>query len=174
MIFCVSNEKNEKFPFEPSDLMEIIGSEALLQGLHPDNHALPEHQFFVNVVITDHEEMQEINKNSRGVDAPTDVLSFPAFTFDTPGIFREDALNAIEVQDQELDATWLGDIIIDAERVRSQAVDYGHSEKREFAFLLTHALLHLQGYDHETEDEAKVMEKLQESVLSKVGISRDI
>ena len=67
----------------------------------------------------------------------------------------------------------LGDIIISVDRVKEQAESYGHSQKREFAFLVAHSMLHLCGYDHMEEDEAKVMEAKQEQVLASLGITRD-
>ena len=66
-----------------------------------------------------------------------------------------------------------GDIVVNEDRVRSQAQEYGHSTKREFAFLIAHSMLHLCGYDHMEEDEAKVMEKKQSDVLNTLGITRD-
>ena len=66
-----------------------------------------------------------------------------------------------------------GDIVINEKRVREQAIEYGHSERREFAFLVAHSMLHLCGYDHMESDEATVMEKKQEEVLSSLGITRD-
>ena len=67
----------------------------------------------------------------------------------------------------------LGDIIISADRVREQAVKYGHSERRELAFLAAHSMFHLCGYDHMTEEEAKVMEQKQENTLTVLGITRE-
>lgn len=67
----------------------------------------------------------------------------------------------------------MGDIVINEKRVRDQASEYGHSQKREFAFLVAHSMLHLCGYDHMESDEAAVMEKKQEEVLSSLGITRD-
>ena len=75
--------------------------------------------------------------------------------------------------DPESGELLLGDIIISADKVKEQAQKYGHSEKREFAFLTAHSMLHLCGYDHMAEEEAKLMEQKQEEVLTVLGITRD-
>jgi probable rRNA maturation factor len=75
--------------------------------------------------------------------------------------------------DPDNGSIYLGDIVINEKRVRSQALEYGHSEKREFAFLTAHSMFHLCGYDHMEEDEAKVMEQKQNDVLERLGITRD-
>ncbi len=115
----------------------------------------PNHRFEVNVTICDDETIREINKEHRGIDRPTDVLSFPFFDFDTP--------------DQTV---LLGDIIISRDTAYRQAEEYGHSPKREFCFLAAHSALHLLGYDHETDEERVVMEAKQRDILDKLGIKR--
>ena len=79
----------------------------------------------------------------------------------------------VDLLDPDTGKIMFGDIVINEDRVRSQAEDYGHSIKREFAFLVAHSMLHLCGYDHMEEEEAKVMEKKQEDVLGELGITRD-
>ena len=115
----------------------------------------PDHKFEVNVTVCDDAMIHEINKEHRGIDRPTDVLSFPFYDFDTP--------------DQ---MTLLGDIIISRDTAYRQADEYGHSPKREFCFLAAHSALHLLGYDHETDDEREVMEAKQKDILDKLGIKR--
>ena len=111
----------------------------------------------VEIILTDDVSIHEINKLYRGVDRPTDVISF-AFqdTFDV-GI---DGL------------TNLGEIYISLDKVKSQAKDYGHSIERELGFLTVHGLLHLLGYDHVEADDEKRMFKLQEEILECYGLER--
>ena len=125
----------------------------------------------VNLIVATNEEIKRINTEFRGIAAPTDVLSFPNCEFETPGDFsglNEDVSN-IDLDTQEL---VLGDIMISVERVFSQAEEYGHSTRREFAFLVAHSMLHLTGYDHMEPDEAREMERFQEEVLQSLGIGR--
>lgn len=131
-----------------------------------------EYEATVNLVISESEQVKEYNRDYRDKDMTTDVLSFPALEFEKPGDFTEASLDEAANFDPDTGELILGDIIINADRVASQAEEYGHSIKREFAFLVAHSLFHLCGYDHETENEAKEMEKRQEEVLCKLGIRR--
>ncbi len=125
----------------------------------------------MNLLLTDDGEIHRMNREFRGIDRPTDVLSFPMIEYETPGKFdflddREDCF------DPETGELVLGDIVISKTRVIWQATEYGHSIKREFAFLIAHSMLHLIGYDHMTDDERVVMEDRQRQVLSALGILR--
>lgn len=111
-----------------------------------------------NLIIVDNDYIHELNKNYRGIDRETDVITF-ALEDDDTMVLPED----IRV---------LGDIYISIDRARSQAVDYGHSFLRELSFLAVHGFYHLLGYDHMTEEEEKVMFTKQEEVLSSYGITR--
>ena len=115
----------------------------------------PKHKFEVNLTICDNEYIRDINREYRGIDKETDVLSFPMMDFDTPEI-----------------TVILGDIIISYEKAVSQAEEYGHSLKRELCFLCCHSALHLLGYDHETEDERTKMENKQKEILERLNIKR--
>ena len=99
------------------------------------------------------------------------MLSFPGLDFEEPADFD----GAIDVSsfNPDNDCVMLGDIVINAQKVREQALEYGHSELREYSFLVAHSMLHLCGYDHMTPEEAEVMEKRQENVLQTLGITRD-
>lgn len=126
----------------------------------------------VNLVITDNEEIKRVNSEFRDIHAPTDVLSFPMIPFETPseyGVIEED-MNAY--MDPDTEEVVLGDIMISAEKVIAQAKEYGHSQEREFAFLVAHSMLHLLGYDHMEEDEAAIMEAKQREILEQLGITR--
>lgn len=127
----------------------------------------------VNLTLTDNEGICRINKEFREIDRPTDVLSFPLLSYDSPGNFsfleneQEDDFNP------DTGEALLGDIVISVDKVKEQAKEFGHSEKREYAFLIVHSMLHLLGFDHMTLEEAAVMEKKQKLILSDLNILRD-
>jgi len=108
-------------------------------------------QCSVDILIVDLESMREINRDKRGVDAPTDVLSFPTG-----------------------EEGFLGDIVIAYEKVFSQAEEYGHKAERELGFLTAHAMLHLMGYEHDTDENEIEMFGLQEEILEGLGLKRSI
>lgn len=127
----------------------------------------------VNLTLTDNEGIHEINRMYRQIDAPTDVLSFPMLSYEQAGDFsalEEDYEDNFNPDTGEI---MLGDIVISVDRVREQAAAYGHSERREFAFLIVHSMLHLFGYDHMTPEDAAVMEPKQRQILEEMNISRD-
>ena len=126
----------------------------------------------VSLTLTDGENIRELNRQFRKVDAATDVLSFPLLDFAEPADFKEIDEEDPESFDPETGELNLGDIVINLERVISQAADYGHSQRREFAFLIVHSMLHLLGFDHETASEEKEMFSLQEEILNTLGIVR--
>lgn len=121
----------------------------------------------VSVTIVDAEEIRIINREQRNIDAVTDVLSFPMLEFDEN---REIIVDDFDMDGENL---LLGDIVICAERALAQAQEYGHSFKREMAFLTVHSMLHLLGYDHMTECEEREMFARQEEILDMLGITRE-
>lgn len=127
----------------------------------------------VNVLLTDNESIHETNREYRGVDAPTDVLSFPMIDYEAPADFSFLEDSPVEDYfDPDTGELLLGDIVISVEKVMEQAEKYGHSVKRELAFLVAHSMLHLFGYDHMEPDEAEVMEDKQNQILLNIGITR--
>lgn len=112
-----------------------------------------------NLIIVDNEYIHELNKNYRGIDRETDVITFAL----------EDEDTLIVGDNKRI----LGDIYISIDRARSQAIDYGHSFLRELSFLAVHGFYHLLGYDHQTKEEEEVMFKKQEEVLESYGIRRE-
>lgn len=126
----------------------------------------------VNLTLTDNEGIHEINKEYRQIDRPTDVLSFPMLEYETPADFGflEDE-NSDDFNPDTGEAL-LGDIVISVDKVLEQAENYGHSIEREYAFLITHSMLHLFGFDHMEEEEAKVMEEKQKDILLSLNILR--
>ncbi len=127
----------------------------------------------VSLLITDNARIREMNRQFRQIDRPTDVLSFPMIQFDQPGDFsfleEEEPEECFNPETGEL---VLGDIVISAEKVLEQAEEYGHSVKREYAFLIVHSVLHLTGYDHMVPEEAEWMEQRQRQILEQLHITR--
>lgn len=125
----------------------------------------------VEILITDNEGIREINRENRGIDAPTDVLSFPMADYPAPGDFSrlEEDPDCFHPETGEL---LLGDIVISQDKVQEQAALYGHGEERELAFLAAHSMFHLMGYDHMEDGERLVMEEKQERLLQSLGILR--
>ena len=122
----------------------------------------------VDVLLTDDENIHQINLDMREVDRATDVLSFPEFDL-TPGEVptEEDA-------DPGTGLVPLGDMVISMEHVAAQAKEYGHSQRRELAYLVTHSVLHLLGYDHLDEGPQKQqMRAREEAILAELGITRE-
>ena len=144
----IFNETNEDVSYL-DDLKEVL--ELGLKQEKIDNVSF-------NVIIVDNDYIHKINKESRGIDKETDVISF-----------------ALEDEDSVIlpkDIRILGDIYISIDKVISQAKEYSHSEKRELCFLGIHGLYHLLGYDHGSEEEEKIMFEKQEKVLSDYGVIR--
>ena len=121
----------------------------------------------VNVLVTNDAGVQRVNADTRGVDAPTDVLSFPMFDLkpgDKPS--GEDA-------DPATGLVPLGDMCISLERAKAQAKEYGHAARRELAYLAVHSVLHLLGYDHLDEGPEKAkMRAREEAILAELGLDR--
>ncbi len=125
----------------------------------------------VNLLLTMNEQIHGLNASFRGIDRPTDVLSFPLIEYEKAGEFGflEECCECFEPESGEL---LLGDIVISKEKVFSQAEEYGHSVEREYAFLIAHSVLHLCGYDHMEEEERLTMEHMQQEILKKLDILR--
>ena len=127
----------------------------------------------VSLLITDNDNIREMNRSFRQIDAPTDVLSFPLQEFEQPAGFDTFERGDCSVFDPESGQLMLGDIVINAQRVISQAEEYGHSQKREYAFLIAHSLLHLVGFDHMVPEDEEKMTSMQNAILDSLGITRD-
>ena len=125
----------------------------------------------INILITDDCGIHGINKAARNIDRPTDVLSFPMFTFE-PGVLPEDWS---ELKDPGTNAVPLGDMVISLERARAQAKEFGHSVKREVGYLTIHSMLHLLGYDHLDEGPMKKQMRAREEAIAATieGMSRE-
>lgn len=164
MTFYAENNTDRSFDFPMEEVFRRVAGE-VLRAEKADFEAE------VNLMIVDLDTIHEMNRDYRQIDRPTDVLSFPNLSFDSPGKF--DLTESADVVDPETGEVVLGDIVICYDKVLEQAEEYGHSILREFAFLLTHSMLHLCGYDHMTEEETSVMEAKQNQILDTLKITRD-
>ena len=126
----------------------------------------------VSITLTEDSGIQSINKEFRNIDSPTDVLSFPMIEYNEPCDF-----SSIEEKDDlfnpETGEVILGDIVLNIPRIYKQAEEYGHSNLREYAFLIAHSMLHLFGFDHMTDNDASIMEEKQRDILDILGITRN-
>lgn len=166
MTYQFENESTVTFSFD----WEKTAQEVINEVLEFENCP---YEAEINLLITDNSQIQQMNKEFRQIDAPTDVLSFPLIDYENPSDFtgmedyEEDYFNP------DSGELMLGDIVISADKVIEQAEAFGHSVKREFAFLIAHSMLHLLGYDHMTESEEIVMTGKQEAILERLHITRD-
>lgn len=136
------------------DLLEKI-HDIIVETLHYEGY---DDNYEVSLSFVDNEEIHELNKEFRGVDRATDVLSFPLLT---------------DEFDVEIEEESLGDIVISLERALEQSEEYNHSFEREVCFLVCHSMFHLLGYDHDTEENTKDMRKREEDILNKLNITRE-
>lgn len=151
------SEENDNLSSETNKLLEEI-YQALIEkeGLGQEAE--------VSLLLTNNEEIQELNRDYRNLDQATDVLSFP--------IYEREEIEALLKDQEGPELILLGDIIISMERAGEQAHEYGHSLKREVAYLFVHGLLHLLGYDHLEEDEKKEMRTREEEILKSFSLAR--
>ena len=165
MTVTIERESDIPLPFSEQEVAETVISETL------DYEDCP-YEVQVNIILTSNDEIQQINLEQRGVDAPTDVLSFPMIEYAYPSDFtvlEADGMSCFEPETGEL---ILGDIVISVDKVIEQAEKYNHEVKREYAFLIAHSMLHLFGYDHMEELERETMEHKQEEILKRLNITR--
>ena len=118
---------------------------------------------YINIILTNPENIRMTNKKYRNIDKETDVLSFPMFE-------KEEIYDLIKYQSQILET--LGDIMISIKRVKEQAEEYGHSFERELAYMVIHGFYHLMGYDHIEENDKIEMRVKEENILNKLSITR--
>ena len=158
MAIYIEKETETEFDFQ-----DVEGTIELAVNAVFEDKDLPD-ELDVNVLIVGAEEIREINRENRGIDSTTDVLSFPYFEYEVPGEFDGEIYEDME--------NILGDIILCADRIISQAEEYGHSQKRELAFLVVHSMLHLTGYDHIEESDGDIMRAQEKRIMEIIGISR--
>ncbi len=166
MTFYVENETDKAFPFDMEEVFGKVAQAVLAMENCP-------YEASVNLLLTNNENIRLYNKEHRQIDKETDVLSFPNLEFEKTGDFSIAEENEADYFDPDSGELILGDIVISVDKAMEQAKEYGHSELREFAFLIAHSMFHLCGYDHMTDKEAAIMEQKQESVLAQLGFVRD-
>ncbi|WP_238915192.1 rRNA maturation RNase YbeY [Clostridium sp. YIM B02555] len=127
----------------------------------------------VSLVFVDNSEIKEINKDTRGIDKETDVLSFPMLEYENKKVFKEMYLDyKFLPSDFDGEELVLGDIVLSLEKAMEQSKEYNHSYEREAAYLVVHSVLHLLGYDHMEEEDKKIMRNREEEILNKLNIIR--
>ena len=164
MTIDFSNEQEQTFDFDFLSVARDV-MEAVL-----DQEECP-YEAQISLVLTDDDTIHSTNKEFRGIDRATDVLSFPMVDFPSPADYSvlEEDDSCFHPESGEL---LLGDIMISVPRAVEQAREYGHSVKREYAFLIAHSMLHLLGYDHMEDEERLLMEEKQEQALKYLHIER--
>lgn len=136
------------------ELMEKI-EDIIVECLHHEGY---DDNYEVSLSFVDNKEIHQLNKDFRGVDRATDVLSFPLLSDEFDVEYEEESL---------------GDIVISLERALEQSVEYNHSFEREVCFLVCHSMFHLLGYDHDNDENTKEMREKEEHVLNKLNITRE-
>lgn len=165
MNLFIEEEGSVILPFDTEETARLVVEAALELEKCP-------YEAEVNLLLTTDEEIHKMNLEFRQIDRPTDVLSFPMAEYDAPADFSCIDEESDDLFDPESGELMLGDIVISKDRVLSQAEQYGHSPKREYAFLIAHSMLHLFGYDHMEEGERAVMEEKQREIMKIVNIPR--
>ncbi|MDW7675422.1 MAG: rRNA maturation RNase YbeY [Bacillota bacterium] len=158
-LVVIDDQHNEVFTDEMEKIANGLGNLCLVKHQLPENCEL-------TLVLVDDEQIQQLNKEHRAIDKPTDVLSFPQY----------DSLAELEesfLQLQGDEQLLLGDIVISLETATKQAKDYNHSNDRELGYLFIHGLLHLLGYDHMNENEQQKMRQAEEELLGQLDLLRE-
>lgn len=167
MIFYIDNECDIEFSFDTDTVAKAVVEMSL-------DYVKCPYDIEVSLLITDNQGIREYNRDYRNIDKETDVLSFPNVDFENPADFLNIEERFEDYFNPDSGNLVLGDIVVSAQKVLEQATAYGHSEKREFAFLIAHSMLHLCGYDHMEDSERAEMEKHQEAILEALKIRRDM
>ena len=121
-------------------------------------------KLYINIILTNPENIKEINKKYRNIDKETDVLSFP--------MFEKIEIEEMKAKNQNDFYEVLGDIVISIDKVKRQAVEYEHSFERELAYMVVHGFYHINGYDHIDENDKKIMREKEENILNQLNIQR--
>ncbi|CAM2077776.1 MULTISPECIES: rRNA maturation RNase YbeY [Clostridium] len=151
------------------ELINII-NEVCEKALKAEEVNIP---YQISLLFVDNEEIRDINRETRGIDKATDVLSFPMLDYPKDKVFKEvykeTKFNEIYLDGEEL---VLGDMVLSLERAKEQSIEYNHSFNREVCYLVVHSILHLLGYDHMEDEEKKRMRKREEEILGDLNITR--
>lgn len=165
MTIDYENSTDTVFDFDENELSGKLVEAAM-------NYLECPYEVCVNISVVSETKIRELNKEFRSIDAETDVLSFPMCEYESGGRFDGDIFLSSMETDPDTGELLLGDVILSAGRILSQAAEYGHGIKREFSFLVVHSLLHLCGYDHIEDEQRKQMESIQGEILNGLGIVR--
>lgn len=165
MTFIIEYESKKQLEFDYKELVNKVIIACLNMEACP-------YEVELSILFIDNDEIKEINREYRDINTATDVLSFPAVTFNTIGDYTKLEDSYADYFNPESGELFLGDIAISIEKAIEQANEYGHSIEREIGFLIAHSVYHLLGYDHMSEAEANLMESKQSQVLDKLNITR--
>ncbi|SFN39854.1 rRNA maturation RNase YbeY [Proteiniclasticum ruminis] len=163
--------ENEQDQIEvPESLLEGI-KEAILFTLKDQG---VEEEAEISMLLVDNDAIKEMNREYRNIDKETDVLSFPMISYEEGQVFRDEYLNhQFGPEFYDGDALLLGDVVLSMEKANEQALEFGHSLKREACYLTIHSILHLLGYDHMTDMDKQRMREAEERILHALDISRE-
>ena len=161
---------NRQNKIEVNDELVNIINEVCEKALKAEDVNSP---YQISLLFVDNEEIRDINRETRGIDKATDVLSFPMLNYPKDKVFKEvykdTKFNEIYLDGDEL---VLGDMVLSLERAKEQSIEYNHSFNREVCYLVVHSILHLLGYDHMEDEEKKRMRKREEEILGNLNITR--
>ena len=150
------------FEIETNIAYEEIIETALKKCFQEEN--MDKLGLYVSITLTCPSHIKEINNQYRNIDKETDVLSFP--------MFEKEEIDQIILEKNAIPGDVLGDIIVSIDRVKEQAIEYGHSFERELSYMIVHGFYHLMGYDHMNDEEKSVMRAKEENILEKLKITR--
>ena len=161
---------NRQDKIEVNDELINIINEVCEQSLKAEEMNVP---YQISLLFVHNEEIREINRDTRGMDKATDVLSFPMLEYPKDKVFKDvykdTKFNEIYLDGDEL---VLGDMVLSLERAKEQSIEYNHSFNREVCYLVVHSILHLLGYDHMEDEEKKRMREREEEILGNLNITR--
>ena len=161
---------NRQDKIEVNDELINIINEVCEQSLKAEEMNVP---YQISLLFVDNEEIREINRDTRGMDKATDVLSFPMLEYPKDKVFKDvykdTKFNEIYLDGDEL---VLGDMVLSLERAKEQSIEYNHSFNREVCYIVVHSILHLLGYDHMEDEEKKRMREREEEILGNLNITR--
>ncbi len=129
-----------------------------------EEEGLDKLKIYINIILTNPEEIRKINKEYRNIDKETDCLSFP--------MFEKEEIEELIKEKEQVTLDILGDVVVSIERVYEQAKEYNHSFERELAYMVVHGFYHLMGYDHMEEEEKNIMRQKEENILQNLNITR--
>lgn len=165
MTVYFEDEAGISFGFDPEEKVEEVIA-------FVRDHVECPYDIEVSVTLVDTDTIRQVNSQFRQIEKVTDVLSFPMMEYDSPRDFGGQAFQNSLSLSPDTQEMILGDILLCSEVVKRQAEEYGHSELREFCFLVVHSMLHLFGYDHIQEEDRREMEEEQRKIMERLGINR--